>query len=242
MAAAAARSEEVRRYKYYDWFLIAFVTVLLISNIVGPKLIGVGNFRIGAAQALFPFTYIFGDVFTEVYGYSSSRRAIWSGFFASCLMVLFGQIVLWLPPHPDFKNQREFEIVLGAVPRFVAASLIAYWCGEFANSFVMAKMKLWSQGRHLWMRTIGSTAVGQMVDSIVFMLIAFTGTYGVGTIASLIISSYGTKVIYEAAMTPFTYAVVNWLKRAEGVDVYDLKTDFNPFHVNAGDKPSATSA
>ncbi|MBY0374107.1 MAG: queuosine precursor transporter [Bryobacteraceae bacterium] len=238
MSASPRDASEVRRYKYYDWFLIAFVSVLLISNIVGPKIVGIGQFRIGAAQALFPFTYIFGDVFTEVYGYSSSRRAIWSGFFASFLMVIFGQIVLWLPPHPDFKNQAAFETVLGAVPRFVAASLVAYWCGEFANSFVMAKMKLWSQGRHLWMRTIGSTAVGQMVDSIVFMAIAFTGTYSLGAIASLIISSYGTKVIYEVVMTPVTYAVVNWLKRAEGVDIYDHRTDFNPFHLAENKNPA----
>lgn len=229
--------ESAPRYKYLDWFITAFVTVLILSNLFGPKLIAIGDFRVGAANALFPFAYIFGDVFTEVYGYSASRRAIWSGFFASFLMVVFGQLILWLPPAPEFKNQQAFEIVLGAVPRFVAASLIAYWCGEFANSFALAKMKLWTRGRMLWTRTIGSTAVGQLVDSTVFVLIAFTGTVPVATLANLIFSGYLFKITYEAVMTPVTYAVVNWLKRAEGVDAFDHKTDFNPFAVAAETKP-----
>lgn len=216
-------------FRYYDTLIVVFVTVLLISNLIGPKICAIGPFRISGAQLLFPITYIFGDIFTEVYGYAGSRRAIWLGFFGSALMALFGMIVVWLPPAPDFQNQQAFEIVFGFVPRMVAASLLAYWAGEFSNSYVMARMKVWTRGRALWMRTIGSTAVGQLVDSIVVMTVAFAGRESWMTIGNLIVSGYLGKVLYEAAMTPVTYLVVNGLKRAEGVDVYDVATDFSPF-------------
>ena len=218
------------RYKYFDWFVNAFVAVLIISNIVAPKLVAIGDLRISAALALFPITYIFGDVFTEVYGYAASRRAIWAGFGAAILMAAISTFAVALPPAPGWTGQAAYEAVLGQVPRAVAGSLIAYWCGEFANSFVMAKMKLATQGRHLWMRTIGSTAVGQLVDTTVVITAIFAGKESWSTIGNLILSGYVFKVLYEAALTPVTYAVVNFLKRAEGLDTFDDATDFNPFH------------
>ena len=216
-------------FRYFDLALMVFVVVLLISNLIGQKICAVGPFRISGAQLLFPITYIFGDIFTEVYGYAGSRRAIWMGFFASALMAAFGMIVVALPPAPEWPNQAAFETVFSFIPRMVAASLVAYWAGEFANSYVMAKMKVWTGGRHLWMRTIGSTAVGQLVDSAVIMTLAFAGRASFSTIVNLIISGYLGKVLYEAAMTPVTYAVVNSLKRAEKVDVFDVSTNFSPF-------------
>jgi hypothetical protein len=216
-------------FRYYDLCVIVFVVVLIISNLVGAKMVAVGPFLISGAQLLFPITYIFGDIFTEVYGYAGSRRAIWLGFFGSALMALMGLVVVALPPAPDFKHQAAFETVFGFVPRMVAASLAAYWAGEFANSYVMAKMKVLTQGKALWMRTIGSTAVGQLVDSIILMTLAFGGRESWGTIGNLILSGYLGKVAYEALMTPFTYLTVNSLKRVEGVDVYDVGTNFSPF-------------
>lgn len=216
-------------FRFFDTLIVIFVTVLLVSNLIGPKICAVGPFRISGAQLLFPITYIFGDIFTEVYGYAGSRRAIWLGFFGSALMALFGMLVVLLPPAPDFKDQAAFATVFGFVPRMVAASLSAYWAGEFANSYVMARMKVWTKGRALWVRTIGSTAVGQLVDSAVIMVLAFAGRESWSTIGNLILSGYVGKVLYEAAATPLTYLVVNKLKGAEGVDVYDTRTDFSPF-------------
>jgi uncharacterized integral membrane protein (TIGR00697 family) len=230
LSQAAQKFERpAHHFRYFDLAVMVFVVVLLISNLIGQKICAVGPFRISGAQLLFPITYIFGDIFTEVYGYAGSRRAIWMGFFASALMAAFGMIVVALPPAPEWKNQAAFETVFSFIPRMVAASLVAYWAGEFTNSYVMARMKVWSSGKHLWMRTIGSTAVGQLVDSIVIMTLAFAGRASFGTIVNLILSGYLGKVLYEAAMTPVTYGVVNALKRAERVDVYDVATDFNPF-------------
>jgi uncharacterized integral membrane protein (TIGR00697 family) len=217
------------RFRYYDMLVAAFVAVLLISNIVAPKFIAWGPLRFSGAQLLFPITYIFGDIFTEVYGYAGSRRAIWNGFFASALLAVVSLIIVALPASPDWPHQQAYETVLGFIPRLVVASLIAYWAGEFANSFVMARMKVLTQGRHLWMRTIGSTAVGQAVDSVLVITIAFAGIMSNSDIIRAIISGYTGKVLYEAAMTPVTYAVINWLKRKEGVDIVDDHTDFNPF-------------
>lgn len=231
MAPSAARlfDSPSNRYRYYDLAVNIFIVVLLISNLIGSKICAIGPFRIAGAQLLFPITYIFGDIFTEVYGYAGSRRAIWLGFFASGLMAVMGVVVVALPPAPDWPNQKAFEVVFGIVPRMVAASLIAYWAGEFANSYVLARMKVWTKGRALWTRTIGSTAVGQAVDSVVIMVLAFAGRESWATIGNLIVSGYLGKVAYEAAATPLTYWVVNSLKRAEGVDVYDRRTDFSPF-------------
>ena len=221
-----------QKFRYYDMLVAAFVAVLLISNIVAPKFIALGPLRFSGAQLLFPLTYIFGDIFTEVYGYAGSRRAIWNGFFATALMAVVAMVVVALPPSPDWPHQAAYSLVLGFLPRIVIASLIAYWAGEFANSFVMARMKVASGGRHLWMRTIGSTAVGQAVDTVLVMLIAFAGVMSWNDIVRVIISGYISKVVYEIVMTPITYAVVNGLKKAEGVDILDVDTDFSPFRAN----------
>jgi uncharacterized integral membrane protein (TIGR00697 family) len=238
-ARALRRFERAsHHYRFLEMFIVIFVVILLISNLVGAKIISLGSLRIaglviairfGGGNLLFPFTYIFGDIFTEVYGYSGSRRAIWLGFFASILMAIVCAVIVALPPAPEFHEQRSYEVVLGILPRMVAASLIAFLCGEFVNSFVLAKMKVFTKGRHLWTRTIGSTMAGQGVDTIIFMVVAFAGLQSAGVIWELIYSGYLFKVIYEAAMTPLTYWIVNSLKRAEGVDVYDIATDFSPF-------------
>ena len=223
------KHQSLRNFRYYDILVHIFVVVLLISNLVGSKICAIGPFRISGAQLLFPITYIFGDVFTEVYGYSGSRRAIWIGFFASGLMALMGFITVHIPPAPDWPNQPAFEVVFNFVPRMVAASLVAFWCGEFANSYTLARMKLLTEGRWLWTRTVGSTVVGQAVDTTIVMILAFGGTLSKSLILNLIVSGYLGKVLYEVLATPFTYLVVNFLKRSEGVDVYDTHTDFNPF-------------
>ena len=221
--------EYPQNFKYYDLLVSAFVAVLLISNLVAPKFIEWGPFLFSGAQLLFPITYIFGDIFTEVYGYAGSRRAIWNGFLASILLTVISTLIVALPPAPDWKNQAAYEIVLGSMPRIVIASLLAYWAGEFTNSFVMARMKVLTDGKFLWMRTIGSTVVGQAVDSILVITIIFAGTVPVSKLLILMVSGYGGKVLYEALATPLTYAVVNWLKKVEGVDIMDVDTDFNPF-------------
>jgi queuosine precursor transporter len=223
------KHQSLRNFRYYDILVHIFVVVLLISNLVGSKICAIGPFRISGAQLLFPITYIFGDVFTEVYGYSGSRRAIWIGFFASGLMALMGLITVHIPPAPDWQNQHAFEVVFNFVPRMVAASLVAFWCGEFANSYTLARMKLLTEGRWLWTRTVGSTVVGQAVDTTIVMFLAFGGTLDTKLILNLIGSGYLGKVLYEVLATPGTYLVVNFLKRTEGVDVYDTHTDFNPF-------------
>jgi queuosine precursor transporter len=233
------KHHSLRNFRYYDLLVHVFVVVLLISNLVGAKISAIGGFRVSGAQLLFPITYIFGDIFTEVYGYSGSRRAIWIGFFASGLMALMGLFVVWVPPAPGWRDQAAFETVFYQVPRMIAASLIAFWAGEFTNSYVLAKMKLLTGGRHLWMRTIGSTVAGQAVDTATVITLAFAGRTDWGTIGNMIVSGYLFKVVYEALATPLTYLIVNALKRAEGVDVYDTDTNFNPF-VGEHAKPEQT--
>jgi uncharacterized integral membrane protein (TIGR00697 family) len=178
---------------------------------------------------LFPITYIFGDIFTEVYGYSASRRAIWYGFFASGLLALITYICVIIPPAPEYTNQSAFATIFEPVGRVVAGSLVAFWCGEFANSFTLAKLKLVTKGKYLWTRTIGSTVVGQAVDTTIVILFIFAGTATPATMFRLIVSGYTIKVVYETLMTPATYAVVNFLKRTENADYFDYKTNFNPF-------------
>ena len=217
-----------RQYKYLDILINIFVVILIVSNLIAPKFVAAGWFRFSAAQLLFPITYIFGDVFTEVYGYSASRKAIWTGFMASAIMTAFGLFAIWLPPAPEFKNQAAFETIFGVVPRNVAGSLLAYWAGEFANSLTVAKMKLWTNGRFLWTRTVGSTVIGQLVDTTIVIVFIFWGQ-PLGVMVQLIVSGYLFKVAYEVLATPLTYLVVNFLKREEGVDYFDRTTDFNPF-------------
>lgn len=223
------KHHSLRDFRYFDICVHVFVVILLISNLVAAKIILIGPFKISGALLLFPLTYIFGDVFTEVYGYSGSRRAIWIGFFASSLLAILAKIIVVLPAAPEFLHQEAYAIVFDAVPRAILGSLAAFWAGEFANSYVMAKMKVFTSGRHLWARTVGSTVVGQAVDTAIVITIIFAGNASWVTIANLIFSGYIAKVAYEAVMTPFTYLVVNRLKRLEGVDVFDVHTDFNPF-------------
>ena len=230
--------ESDRRYKYLDSFITLFVTVLLVSNIIAAKFFALGPLRVSAAQILFPITYIFGDIFTEVYGYGAARRAIWYGFFASFILVALTYLAVIIAPAPEYKDEQAFEAIFRPVGRIVLASLLAYWCGEFANSFTLAKLKLLTDGRHLWTRTIGSTVVGQAVDTTVVMFAAFYGTRATSVIVQLIVSGYLIKVVYETLMTPVTYAVVNFLKRREGVDYFDRATDFNPFATGEGHLPS----
>ena len=235
------RAVNPHHFRFYDTLVHVFVVVLLVSNLVAQKICALGPFEIAgqtfgpyylsAAQALFPITYIFGDIFVEVYGYGASRRAIWIGFFSSALLAAMALFTTALPPAPEFQNQAAFEQIFGFVPRVLAASLIAYWCGEFANAFVMSKMKLLTNGKHLWMRTIGSTIVGEGLDSVLFVTVAFGGTVPTGVLGGIILGQWVAKVLYEVAATPLTYAVVGWLKSRERLDTYDHATDFNPIRL-----------
>ena len=211
-----------------------FVAVLLVSNIASAKPVFLGPFTFDGGTILFPLSYIFGDILTEVYGYRASRKVIWTGFISAILMVLVMRFVASLPaPAADWtpEDQTGFENVFMPVGRIVAASLIAYFAGEFSNSYILAKLKIFTKGRFLWVRTISSTLVGQGVDTLVFVLAAFYGVFTNETLIAVIISNYIFKCSFEILATPFTYAVVIGLKRSEGIDVYDVKTDFNPFKV-----------
>jgi uncharacterized integral membrane protein (TIGR00697 family) len=228
-ASPAISSKGMRRFRYLDLLTIGFVVVLLISNLIGPKICQLGPLRPSAAEFLFPLTYICGDVFTEVYGYGSSRRAIWLGFFAMALLAAMGQLAVALPPAPEWHGQAAFATVFGIVPRFAFASLVAYWAGEFTNSYTLAKLKLVTGGRWLWTRTVGSTVTGQAVDTTVIIVVAFAGSQSLPMLLRMVLSSYLIKVAVEVVATPVTYLVVGWLKRAEGVDAFDRRTNFNPF-------------
>ncbi|HCC57104.1 MAG TPA: transporter [Solibacterales bacterium] len=233
-AVTAEPVRPVRQYRYLDLLINIFVVVLLVSNLIAAKITQVGPLVFSAAQMLFPITYIFGDIFTEVYGYGASRKAIWIGFLSSILLAILGLFAVYLPPAQAFHNQEAFKTIFGIVPRVIAASLIAYFAGEFANSFTLAKLKLLTNGKHLWTRTVGSTIVGQGVDTVLVMVLLFAGSQPPSLIVRLILSGYMFKVVYEVIATPLTYAVVNFLKRAEGVDYYDRHTNFSPFHVGSG--------
>ncbi len=224
-----AQEQKPRRFRYLETLTIAFVVILVVSNLIGPKICKFGPLLVSGAQLLFPITYIWGDVFTEVYGYAASRRAIWLGFFGMALLAVMGEIAVLLPPSPNWHNQQAFATIFGLVPRFAIASLAAYWAGEFTNSYTLAKMKLWTGGRHLWARTVSSTVTGQLVDTTVVILIAFWGVETPRNLLIMIGSSYGFKVVYEVIATPLTYLVVGWLKRTEEVDTFDQGTNFSPF-------------
>jgi uncharacterized integral membrane protein (TIGR00697 family) len=228
----SARDARLSTFRIYDLLVTIFVVILLVSNLVGQKICIVPFIpaaRVSGAQLLFPLTYIFGDIFTEVYGYGAARRAIWIGLFSNILMTIVGVFATWFPPAPEFTNQPAFEAVFYVVPRFVLASLVAFWAGEFTNTYTLARMKLWTDGKWLWTRTVGSTITGQFVDTTTFILIAFAGWKPWPVILSLVISGYIAKVLYEVALTPVTYWIVNNLKRIEGIDVYDRGTNFSPF-------------
>ena len=217
------------RYKYLDALTTAFVVILLVSNLVAQKVCLIGPFAVSGAILLFPVTYIFGDVFTEVYGFAASRRAIWLGFFGTTLLYLMGAITIALPPASGWHNQAAFAAVFGFIPRILAASLVAFLVGEFANSFTMARLKLLTNGTKLWTRTIGSTVVGQAVDTTLVVFLTFVGTIPLSTMGNMILTGYFLKVGYEILATPLTYLVINWLKRSENADAFDRTESFNPF-------------
>jgi hypothetical protein len=223
-----------RAYKYYDLVMAAFVTILLCSNVIGAaKVAQIGAFKFGAGVLFFPLSYVFGDVLTEVYGYARARKVVWAGFGALAFASLMSAVILAFPPAEGWGNQAAYETVFGATPRIVFASLIAYFCGEFCNSYVLAKMKIWTEGRRLWTRTIGSTIVGELVDSLVFYPLAFYGIWSTNLVITVLFTNYLLKVGWEVVMTPVTYRVVNFLKRAEHEDYYDRNTDFTPFSLQA---------
>jgi uncharacterized integral membrane protein (TIGR00697 family) len=220
-----------RAYLYYDLVMVAFVAVLMISNVASTKILTLGPLTFDGGTILFPLSYIFGDVLTEVYGYARSRRVIWAGFGAAALMAAVFALVGALPPAPGWENQEAYEAILGLTPRIVVASLVAYWAGSFANAWIMARLKVVTQGRWLWVRTIASTLVGEGLDTFLFVVLAFAGTFAPALLVAVIVSNYVFKVGIEAVATPVTYWVVNGLKRAENEDYYDYGTDFNPFRL-----------
>lgn len=226
-----------RQFRYYDLFMAAFVAILLLSNIIGaskPSFITLPNgteWSFGAGVLFFPISYIIGDVLTEVYGYAQARRVIWTGFAALIFMAFMAWVVVSLPPAKGWPGQEAYEFVFGNSWRIVLASICAFWAGEFANSYVLARMKVWTGGKHLWSRTIGSTVVGQGLDSLIFYPLAFYGLAGwpPEQLMQVVVSQWLIKTGWEVLLTPVTYMVVGWLKRREGVDVFDSDTDFSPF-------------
>lgn len=218
-----------RAYRRLDLVMVSFVAILMISNVASSKILVLGPFTFDGGTILFPFSYILGDVLTEVYGYRRSRRVIWMGFGASALMALIFALVGALPPAEDWGHQEAYEAILGVTPRIVAGSLIAFFVGSFSNSWLLARMKVLTRGRWLWSRTIASTLLGEGLDTVLFVLIAFYGVLPGSLLVSVLISNYVFKCVLETAVTPLTYRVVNGLKRAEGEDFFDYDTDFNPF-------------
>ena len=237
MSTAGPIGGHPRQYRYYEFVMAAFVTVLICANLIGPAKISqvelplAGTLVFGAGVLFFPISYVFGDVLTEVYGYARARRVIWAGFAGLAFASFMAWVVVALPPAPFWKNQEAYEIAFGTAWRVAGASMIAYFCGEFVNSFVLAKMKIATAGKWLWTRTIGSTIVGEAVDSALFYPLAF---YGTGIIPNdkliqVMLFQFVAKVAVEVAFTPVTYKVVAALKRAEHEDYYDRHTDFSPF-------------
>ncbi len=217
-------------FRYYDLVMAAFVAILILSNLIGAsKLADVGGVVFGAGILFFPISYVIGDILTEVYGYARARRVIWTGFAALAFMAFMSWVVVAMPPADGWEGQAAYEQIFGNTWRIVAASIIAFWVGEFANSYVMARMKIWTAGKYLWTRTIGSTVVGQGLDSLIFYPIAFWGIWTNDQLLTVMVTNWMLKVAWEAALTPVTYVAVGTLKRREGLDVYDEGTDFTPF-------------
>jgi uncharacterized integral membrane protein (TIGR00697 family) len=227
-----------RAYRYYDLLMAAFVTILLCSNLIGPgKSCKLTLFSVpvifGAGNLFFPISYIFGDVLTEVYGYARSRRVIWAGFAALAFATFMGQVIIRMPPNPsepfNAVMQPSLEVMFGNGPRIIAASILAFWAGDFVNSFVLAKLKILTKGKHLWTRTVGSTIAGQGVDSLIFYPVAFASIWTTDTLVHVMAFNWLFKIGVEVVLTPVTYAIVGALKRAEGEDYFDVGTRFTPF-------------
>jgi len=220
---------ERKSYLYFDVIMALFVAVLLISNIASTKIIELGKFTFDGGTLIFPLSYIFGDILTEVYGYRKSRKVIWLGFFSIFLMSAVLMIVAFLPSPSDWPYSEAFKNILGMTPRIVLASLIAFFAGEFSNSFILAKLKIFTKGKYLWARTIGSTLVGEALDSVLFVFIAFAGVMPMNLLLAVFVSNYIFKCGVEILFTPLTYKVVGFLKKKEAEDFYDYNTNFNPF-------------
>jgi len=238
VAAVSEAPTPAKTYRYYDLLMAAFVTILLCSNLIGPgKSCRIDVFShpliFGAGNLFFPISYIFGDVLTEVYGYARSRRVIWAGFGALAFATFMGQVIIHMPPNPgepfNLQMQPALVVMFGNGPRIIAASVLAFWAGDFANSFVLAKLKILTKGKHLWTRTVGSTIVGQGVDSVIFYPVAFGSLWSTDTLLHVMAFNWIFKVLVEVVMTPLTYAIVGALKKAEGEDFYDVGTRFTPF-------------
>jgi queuosine precursor transporter len=235
LTAVAADALAGRQLRYYDFAMAAFAVILICSNLIGAgkqatfNLPGYGQVIFGAGILFFPLGYVLGDVMTEVYGYARARRVVWVGFVASAFAAAMAWVVVHMPPAPGWGGQATLAAVFDQAPRIFLASILAFWAGEFANSFVLARMKVWTQGKHLWTRTIGSTVVGQGVDSLIFYPLAFLGVWETSAVIEVLVTNYLLKVLWEIVLTPVTYRVVAWFKHAEGLDVFDTATDFTPF-------------
>jgi len=239
--AVTAREIAGREFRYFDFVMVAFVVILLLSNVIGAEkrsvidLPWIGPWPFGAGILFFPISYVIDDVLTEVYGYARARRALWAGFAALIFMAVMEWTVVHLPVDQGWNGQAAYERVFGSGWRIILASLTAFWVGDLLNSFVMAKMKIWTEGRYLWTRTIGSTIVGEGADSLIFYPLAFYGLadWSVQSLLKVMLIQFVLKVSWEVILTPVTYAVVGFLKRREGVDVYDRGTDFSPFKITS---------
>ena len=230
----AVKADSRHQFRSFDVVMAAFVAILLLSNVIGAaKISTLGGWEFGAGILFFPLGYVIGDVLTEVYGYARARRCIWVGFSALLFMAFMSWVVVSLPPAPGWTGQGAYESVFGQVPRIVFASIVAFWAGEFVNSYVLARMKIWTQGKHLWSRTIGSTVFGQGVDSLIFYPLAFWGVWDTSQVMTVLVTNWLLKVSWEVVLTPVTYLVVNKLKQHEGVDLFDEGTDFTPFKTQA---------
>lgn len=237
MSTTATTDQPTRRaYKYYDLVMAAFVTILICSNLIGPAkaaqvtLPFIGPITFGAGVLFFPISYIFGDILTEVYGYARARKVIWAGFIALIFAAVMASVIVALPPAPDWPNQHIYEVAFGNTWRIALASMTAYFCGEFVNSFVLAKMKVWTNGRFMWARFVGSTVAGEAVDSSIFYPLAFLGS-GImpdELVMKLVVAQFITKTLVEIVFLPLTYRITAFLKKHEHEDYYDRDTDFNP--------------
>jgi queuosine precursor transporter len=230
----------MKNYRYYDLLLGAYVCVLLCANLIGPAKVTtvqvpvLGDVTFLAGVLFFPFSYFFGDILTEVYGYARDRRVVWSGFAALIFASIMATVIVDLPPADFWRDkQPAVETIFGSTPRIIAGSIIAFWCGSFVNSFVLAKMKILTSGRWLWTRTIGSTLCGELVDSALFYSIAFYGMWPTRQLIGVTVTQYLMKSVWEIIMTPLTYKIVGFLKRVEHEDYYDRTTNFTPFSLKA---------
>jgi len=238
-AADRAPPADTRTFRYYDFIMAAYVCVLLCSNLIGPAKITtvslpvLGPVTFVAGVLFFPISYLFGDILTEVYGYARDRRVVWAGFGALLFAAIMAATVVALPPAKWWTDQAAVEKIFGATPRIVTGSIVAFWCGSFVNSFVLAKMKIWTGGRWLWTRTVGSTLCGEFVDSAIFCTIAFYGVWPIEQLVGVTLTQYLLKSGWEILATPLTYWVVGFLKRAENEDYFDRDTNFTPFSLRS---------